>query len=686
MSRLLLVVTLVPSLLAACGDDAGSAPDAGSPDAGVRRLVLFHTNDEHSHLFAFAPEIDDRPVHTTPGDGTLVGGVARRATLLAEERAVAAAAGIDTLTVSAGDETQGALPQLAFTTTAPDFTILERLGYDVMCPGNHEFDRGPGAFAAAISAARSHGGLPQLVSTNIQFDDADDRDDTLEALYGEGNTIAAIKRYHVVTTPSGIRVGFFGSMGIEASFYAPLKTPVRFSAESANEGDTLLGLPRLYDDLRPTVTALREVEQVDLVVLLSHGGVNEAVPELGDDYQVAQHVEGIDVIVSGHSHTPLAEPIVVAAPDGYLVPIVQAGSYGQWVGRLELVLTPGARPTFDPAGSRLLPVDDRIVPTDQAILDELEGLVQTLETADAGDGRSALEQALSAALGVPVEDDPNVIGDLYWRDLGATSFDVIGRRSFQETNILNLSTDSMLTEAEALAGPTLVGVQASGAVRGDILAGATGVMSFADLYRIFPLGVNPLDGTIGYPLCRFYLWAVEIKAAFEVAASQGLVSDSFFLGASGLRVEFDTSRPEFDFANALEPTNGRVTKILVDIDHTDGFDNPTVVLFDLARADPFASPLGDIVTLHPVVTTFYVASFAETAGVTLKDAAGDGVTLESTILERADGTAVKDWEVFVSYVHEAAAANAGFLPSRYDENTPEGALPRRLVCSGPLCP
>src|SRR5688500_2177924 len=93
---------------AACGGgDDDTTPDAPvTPDApppGERRLILFHTNDEHSHVFGFAPEIDDFPPPATPGDGTIVGGIARRAQKLGELRAAAAADGAETLTVSAGD-------------------------------------------------------------------------------------------------------------------------------------------------------------------------------------------------------------------------------------------------------------------------------------------------------------------------------------------------------------------------------------------------------------------------------------------------------------------------------------------------------------------------------------------------------------------------------------------------------
>ncbi|MBI4512300.1 MAG: hypothetical protein HY698_21890, partial [Deltaproteobacteria bacterium] len=258
-------LTMCTGMLLACGGGNGTS----KPDASVgteRRLVIFHTNDEHSHLFGFGPEIDDFPTKTTAGTGAIKGSVLRRATVLAKERAAAKAAGIDTVTVSAGDETQGAFPQVSFETTAPDFTIMKALEYDVMCPGNHEFDLGPAAFARAIKAARDKGGMPQIVSTNMHFDAESPLDDDLAALTGEGTSNLPIKRYHVLTTKSGIKIGFIGIMGEEASRYAPLKTPVRFSGNPQDEGDKSKILPALYEDIRPSIEALRSVEKVDLVV------------------------------------------------------------------------------------------------------------------------------------------------------------------------------------------------------------------------------------------------------------------------------------------------------------------------------------------------------------------------------------------------------------------------------------
>ena len=652
-----------------CGDNEDSS----------RRLVLFHTNDEHSHLFGFAPEIDDYPFPGEPGDGDIVGGIARRAVILQAERD-ALGGSTDSVTVSAGDETQGALPQIAFASESPDFTLMNQLGYAVMCPGNHEFDLGPAAFAASIAAGQSAGGIPQIVSTNIRFSDEDQADDDLAALYGEPGSGAAIVPYHVLETESGIRVGFVGIMGINASFVAPLKGPVLFSADPDEEGNQSAALPDLYGDIQPAVDALRNVEQVDVVVAVSHSGVNTGDPTLGDDYRIGQNVSGLDIIVSGHSHTPLAEPQFADAPDGYRVPIVQAGSYGRFLGRAELVLD-GDRPSLDMDGTRLIDIDDSTVATDTAVTVRLDQLITSLEA-------DALGEQLSIIEGVEITDDSGEVGDLYFRPLGQTSFDIDGSTPSAETNMLNLSTDAMLATAEQLIGPTLMAVQASGSVRDDIKAGKTGVLSFADLYRVLPLGVNPLDGSIGYPLVHFYINTVELKAALEIGVSRGYIDDSLFLAVSGLHVEYDTSRDPQSLTNqarALEPDNGRVTKISVDVDHSDGVDNPTVDLFDLARGNAaWNSDLGGAFTLHPVVTSLYIASFADTAGVTLKDENGDAVALTDAIMRRPDTTVVRDYEAFMTYI-KTLSDDTGGLPARYDAESSEGAVPRRLLCSGPLC-
>ena len=59
-------------------------------------------------------------------------------------------------------------------------------------------------------------------------------------------------------------------------------------------------LPKVYADLQPIVTTLRDTEKVDLVVALSHSGISDVTkPAEGEDGMIAANVSGIDVIISG---------------------------------------------------------------------------------------------------------------------------------------------------------------------------------------------------------------------------------------------------------------------------------------------------------------------------------------------------------------------------------------------------
>src|SRR5438045_1312773 len=114
-------VLLFSALALACG---------GSNNRPSRKLVILHTNDEHSHLVGYGPEVDDFPTAAPAGSG-ITGGAARRMVILTQERDAAKAGGADTLTVSAGDNMMGTLAQIAATTISPDYRILKVLGYDL---------------------------------------------------------------------------------------------------------------------------------------------------------------------------------------------------------------------------------------------------------------------------------------------------------------------------------------------------------------------------------------------------------------------------------------------------------------------------------------------------------------------------------------------------------------------------
>ncbi len=662
-----------------------SSCSSTTPPPG-RSLTLLYTNDEHSHLFAFGPESDDYPTATTAGGGSLKGGVARRKVLLDAERSKAKALG-DVLTVSGGDNAMGTLAQVGFP-SGSDFSIMKALGYDIGCLGNHEFDFGPQALAKSITGAMASGGAPQLLSTNIHFDANSPADDDLEALYGEGTSTKPLKRYQVITTPSGLKVGFFGIMGAEAAYYAPFKVPVRFSGNLNEETKYEAVLSKLYADVAPTVEALRNQEKVDLVVALSHSGLDLAHPENGEDYLIAQRVSGIDVIVSAHSHTVVEKPLLVQnAATGKKVIVVQAGSFGQYLGRLVLRVALDGTLTYDADSSQLVPVDDKTVP-DPTLGKALESVVAGLETTKPQGGKSFLEDALSHTLGSTISDDPKLFGDLYFYKLGKTNFSVVGLKPFVETSLLDLAADAEFAAGKAALPqdqPPDLAVHAAGSIRANIDPGKTGALSFGDAFRAFPLGASPYDGTVGYPLVHAYLWLIELRGALEIGATIGIsTANDLFLGYSGLRVTVDTSteRMPFSPADYMNPMRGRVTKIEWNSkrDNTETYDT---VLFEIK--DGKVKYIDDNPTklLH-VVTNLYIASFADSQGVTLKDKNSQSVKLQDTVLHRGDTSEIKDYQAFAGYLKQLCDGNSGLLPSRYDVAS-DGKLPKRFLCSGPAC-
>jgi 5'-nucleotidase/UDP-sugar diphosphatase len=640
----------------ACGSKAhvGEPHDA----SGDRHLVLLFTADEHSHLFSSSPELDDYAPRTSAGSGALVGGIARRAAVLERERDAAAAAGKSSLTVSAGDNQMGALPHITFESASIDYQVMAALGYDATTLGNHEFDFGPAALAHAVTAAGAS--LPAIVASNLHFSDADSADDELAGHFSaDAYDGAAIHPYRVITTATGIKVGLFGYVGINASHLAPNKAPITFSerelsADDASKPDAVL--PHLYADLQPIVDELRNDEKVDVVIGLSHAGIADAThPETGEDYQVAMHVAGIDVIISGHAHNEDAKPIVVQNPAAHRdVVVLNASAYGKHVGRIDLTVPrPGGGPiTFDPKTQALLPVDDRIVP-EPARVAELDTLVGEIEAAGTS-GTSFLQGLLSRATGQTVVNGPQA-GDLYFYPVARTEFDVTDPHA-----LLFLAADADLSAVQSIA-PADMGLESAGNIRGVLKKGKTGVLSAADVFNVLPLGASPVDGTVGYPLVRAYLPVVVLRTLFEAASSLGAIDGDYDLVPAGVRVEYDCTRPPIrKLPDDLgDPSKGRVNRILLDTDHANGFEDYDQVIWDRT------SPPADAGPLYAVVTSSYIAQFAGDIGATLLDSQGNPLALADAIVKRQDLSEVKEIEALMSYLHTASS-----MPAMYDPFSP----------------
>jgi 2',3'-cyclic-nucleotide 2'-phosphodiesterase (5'-nucleotidase family) len=445
-------------------------------------------------------------------------------------------------------------------------------------------------------------------------------------------------------------------------------------------------LAQLYKDLQPVVDHLRNDLHADLVVALSHSGVNVTDDTKSEDTLIAQNVTGLDVIVSGHSHTVYPAKVVMNPTSNQPVLLQQAGQFGQYVGRIAVAVSPSGAVTFDMAASKVINVDDTVV-SDPAYNASIDAAIQKLEAVKLQPAnKSFLESALGEVLGQSIAHNPQAPGDLYFYPLAKTGFDVVGQKDHKETPLLVLSADAMLSAIDALAvGPTDVAVQARGVIRAELNRGKTGTVAFGDVYRALPLGISTGNGSVGYPLVRFGVLGAELKAALEVVAGYSYATDNaatYFLVPAGLKFEFDTSRPIFNPATPLDPNNGRVTKITLASNHAapDTFDK---VIFDVAQGG-FVGGY-NVTSLMVVASNLYIAEFASSVGVKLKSPDGLMTNLrpDQVIVHRADGSEVKDYEALAQYIRAQAAANGGTLPQRYDVTV--GPFPRRAICSGPLC-
>lgn len=666
---------------AGCDDGEGGTGGGGGAPKGKQLVVLF-TSDEHSHLFAHAPELDDFPLATGAGDGALKGGVARRATVIQSLRKAAKDAGKDSILLSAGDNQMGCLPHLAFESGSIDYATMKALGYDATTFGNHEFDFGPKALAASLGVAKASGNIPPIVASNVHFSDTSADDDGLAAFYSANVTDdALVHPYRVITTAGGVKVGLIGYVGINAAHVAPNKTPVEFSVRPANfakDGDVDAGLPSLYADLQPIVDKLRNDEKVDIVIAMAHGGVDISTTpaglEAGEDTRVCDNVAGIDFIVSGHSHNHDKTPIErTNKTTGKPCLVLNAGSFGEEVGRVEFTIPDDATKgvTWDKATQDLVKVDSTAIP-DATLATATEGYVSQIEAA--GTGGSTLAKLLGHALGMTISDDTAKPGDLFFAPLGKTTFDVVDTHA-----LIDMSADAMLTAADQWGKDnggvtTDISVESAGVIRNVILKGKTGVIAASDAFNIVPLGSSPLDGSVGYPLIRGFVTLLEVRGTVEFGIARGATSSDFDLGFAGLKVEFDPTRePAAKLADLFNPDKGQVMKLYIDSDHSDGFEQYDQLIYDrvgMVGMDDF------VITF---ATSSYVGQFASDAGVTIKDSMGAKITVPQAIIKRPDGSEIKHVESFMSLIH----ATPSGLPAIYDKSS--ASFTKRVVCVGAGC-
>lgn len=258
-----------------------------------KRIVILHTNDTHSQIYPFNVNLMD-----TMKAGR-AGGV-RRTAFINEQRGLY---GKELLLLDSGDFSQGSSYYTMFKGDV-EIGLMNIMGYDAATIGNHEFDFGLENMARLFDKAK----FP-IVCANYDF---------------RGTPCESYVRAYTVIERNGVKIGIFG-----------LAPRIEGLVSTKNcEGVKFLEPVPMAEFM---VKQLREVEKCDMVICLSHLGYKSGDGDRSDEV-VAAKTSGIDLILGGHTHTYLEEPVEVTNRDGGTVTIVQNGKSGVFVSKLVVEL------------------------------------------------------------------------------------------------------------------------------------------------------------------------------------------------------------------------------------------------------------------------------------------------------------------------------------------------------------
>ena len=451
-------------------------------------LVIFHNNDGESQLANAGTGLEE------------FGGIARFATKLSQLReAVPKQSGH--LLLSSGDNIlPGPELRVSLDRGKPfiDALVINRLSYNALCLGNHDFDLGPDVLADFIQGTQ-----PQIkfLSANLDFS----AEPKLKALFDAGR----IKKSTVVEASDGTKVGVIGIVTPRLpSISAPRKVKVQ---------------DKLREIVQDEVDKL-EKQGIKIIILLSH------LQDISIEVELIKSISGVDVVIAGGGDELLTNnkdmlvpgdeksirgpyPLMVNNKGGQRVPVVTtAGSY-RYIGELALRFTPDGHLKKVLPSSRI----HRVASTSHA-----EGVA---------DDSKCLAEILT-----PLEEGMAAIAK---RELARTDTPLEGRRNYvrsRETNLGNLVADAFLWYARNHASehnqtPPQVAFVNGGAIRNDSVIPKGGI-SELDVQKIVPLpGFVALVSEV--PVRR-------LKEVLEYSFSK--IGGGGFLQVSGLKVKYDAKR------------------------------------------------------------------------------------------------------------------------------------------------
>jgi 5'-nucleotidase len=276
--------------------------NAGNSSSWKRNLTILHTNDIHSRIEAF------------PNDGgrnANQGGLLNMAPLVQQIRKETE----NVLLFDSGDAWQGT-PYFNLYKGELEFKLMSEMKFDASTLGNHEFDNG----LEGILEQLPYAGFSHLCA-NYDFSETILKD--------------AFAPYRIFQK-QGLRIGVFG-IGIALEGLVGRK----------NYGQT-----RYIDPIGVSKEMVQELrnKKCHAIVCLSHLGLTYKNSRI-DDHKLAAGVAGIDLILGGHTHTFMDQPIQVQNPEDKPTLIHQSGTGALRLGRIDMEFSRGEKLTHIQASS-----------------------------------------------------------------------------------------------------------------------------------------------------------------------------------------------------------------------------------------------------------------------------------------------------------------------------------------------
>jgi 5'-nucleotidase len=282
-------LTAIPNWAKAIGDEE------------VVKLTILHTNDMHSRIDSFPDN------HSTyPG----MGGLAKRSAVINKVRSQEE----HVLLFDAGDIFQGT-PYFNEYGGSIELTAMNKMQYDAVTIGNHDFDMGIDHLANSIKSVN----FPYL-NANYSFKET---------------PLNEIVPPYQIFEKAGLKIGVFG-LGVElqglvdSKLYSQTKylDPIEISNKISEH--------------------LKHSLHCDLVVCLSHLGYTYNDSQVSD-LILAQKSKNIDLIIGGHTHTFLEKPTIVKNAKNHSTIVNQVGWAGLFLGQIDFYFHPKIKfPIFSP--------------------------------------------------------------------------------------------------------------------------------------------------------------------------------------------------------------------------------------------------------------------------------------------------------------------------------------------------